>query len=63
MSTKEELEAAHGELLDTEALKAGYNVIAFQAPFVVVTRKSDGKVGTFQFQHMPRYYFRWVEDK
>jgi hypothetical protein len=33
------------------------------APFVVVRRKSDGVKGSMMFQHMPRYYFSFREDR
>jgi hypothetical protein len=29
----------------------------FKAPLVVVRRKSDGKKGSLEFQHQPRFYF------
>jgi hypothetical protein len=37
-----------------------YEVQGFQAPFVVVTRKSDGKRGSLEFEHYPRFYFNFV---
>jgi hypothetical protein len=39
-----------------------FTVLGFMAPFVVVTRKSDGKKGTLEFTHSPRWYFGWMED-
>jgi hypothetical protein len=30
---------------------------------VVVKRKSDGVVGSLEFQHHPRFYFNFAEDK
>jgi hypothetical protein len=32
-------------------------VIGFMAPLVVVRRKHDGKKGSLEFQHSPRFYF------
>ena len=29
------------------------------APFVVVRRKGDGKKGSLEFQHQPRFYFNF----
>jgi hypothetical protein len=46
----------------TDELRRDFNVMAFQAPYVVVRRKSDGKRGTLQFSHQPRIYWGWVED-
>ena len=57
------LEAAHGEVLDTQQLSAKYEVQGFMAPFVVARRKSDGAMGSLTFQHQPRFYFGWLEDK
>lgn len=48
---------------DTTALQHDFIVHAFSAPFVVVTRKSDGVRGTLQFTHAPRVYFNFVADK
>jgi hypothetical protein len=47
----------------TEELSREFTVRSFCAPFVVVTRKSDGKSGTLEFTHSPRFYFNWREDR
>ena len=47
---------------DSEELREAFEVIGFAAPFVCVRRKSDGKLGTLEFTHSPRYYFNFVED-
>lgn len=47
---------------NTEKLQQDFEVLGFQAPFVVVRRKSDGKLGSLQFDHMPRIYYGWSED-
>lgn len=44
-------------LWTTDQLQEDFDVIGFQAPFVVVVRKSDGVEGSMQFQHSPRFYF------
>jgi hypothetical protein len=54
--------AAATELLDTDQMSALYIVRAFMAPFAIVQRKSDGKMGTLEFTHSPRRYFNFVED-
>jgi len=45
-----------------EELLAEFDVTGFLAPFVVVTRKSDGRVGTMEFTHNPRVYFNFEPD-
>jgi hypothetical protein len=55
--TREQLEAIHGQVWDTQELARDYIVIGFNSPLVAVRRKSDGVVGTLEFQHLPRCYF------
>jgi len=57
---REELEARFGEVWDTAQLTAQFEVESFLAPFCMVRRKSDGALGTLEFQHRPRFYFRFV---
>ena len=47
----------------TEELQRDFTVHSFLAPFVMVTRKSDGVQGVMQFEHMPRVYFGFRPDK
>lgn len=47
---------------DTESLQRNFTVIAFQAPYVIVRRKLDDKLGSLEFEHSPRVYFNWQED-
>lgn len=47
---------------DTHQLTEEFTVHAFAAPFVIVTRKSDGAKGTLEFTHSPRVYFNFVAD-
>lgn len=47
---------------DTNELRQDFEVVAFQAPFVVVVRKSDGQRGSLQFDHRPRLYYGWQSD-
>lgn len=51
------LEAKYGQVWNTEELGQDFAVQGFMAPFISVTRKSDGVKGAMQFQHMPRFYF------
>lgn len=55
------LESEYGQVWNTEQLQHDFDVRGFAAPFVGVTRKSDGVGGTLLFQHRPRLYFRFQE--
>jgi hypothetical protein len=57
------LEAKHGQVWDSTQLGKDFEVIGFGAPFVVVKRKSDNVKGSLEFQHHPRYYYGFTEDK
>ena len=46
---------------DTAELTRDFIVHAFAAPFVIVTRKSDGQKGFLEFTHSPRLYFGFLE--
>jgi hypothetical protein len=58
---REKLEATRGQVWDTQELQRDFDVTGFAAPFVVVTRKSDGKRGALEFQHSPRFYYDFQE--
>ena len=58
----ERLRQQYGKVWSTTEMIEEFDVKGFMAPFVVVRRKSDGKVGSLEFQHSPRYYFNWQED-
>lgn len=60
---REKLEAQYGKVWDTRELGEDFEVLGFMAPFCIVWRKSDGKKGALTFQHMPRFYFDFVETK
>jgi hypothetical protein len=55
--SRQGLEAEYGQVWTTHELSQDFEVIGFMAPFVVVRRKSDGKKGSLEFQHSPRFYF------
>ena len=57
--SREALEAEHGDVYDTSQMQEHFTVSGFGAPFVVVTRKSDGASGSLEFQHDPRFYFNF----
>lgn len=57
-----ELQERYGRVWTSDELREEFEVIGFGAPFVVVKRKADGKKGSLEFCHMPRFYFNWIED-
>ena len=59
---REQLERVYGQVWTTDELTKDFEVIGFAAPFVVVKRKSDGKKGSLEFQHSPRFYYNFVRD-
>ena len=48
---------------DPAGLAGAFEVIGFMAPLVVARRKADGRIGSLEFQHQPRFYFNWQEDR
>ncbi len=62
LAERKALETEHGEVWDSIELNQVYTVEGFLAPFVGVIRKADGKKGTLEFQHAPRFYFNFVKD-
>jgi hypothetical protein len=61
--SREALEAQHGQVWDTQQLRQDFEVIGFLAPLVVVRRRADGVRGSLEFQHSPRFYFRFEPHK
>ena len=57
---RETLESQHGQVWNTDEMSQDFEAIGFLAPLVVVRRKSDGKKGSLEFQHNPRFYFNFV---
>ena len=57
------LETRYGRVWNTAELANEFEVLGFAAPFVVVKRKGDNKMGSLMFQHHPRYYFSFQEDR
>jgi len=57
------LEARHGRVWDTVELAQDFEVLGFAAPFVVVRRRADQRLGSLLFQHEPRFYFAFEEDQ
>jgi hypothetical protein len=61
--SREELEAAYGDVWDSQQLANDFEVTAFIAPCVVVRRKADNMVGSLEFQNQPRIYFNFQPDR
>ena len=61
--SREALEAKHGKVWDTGELSDEFEAVGFMAPFIVVRRRSDGKKGSLEFQHQPRFYFNFQEHR
>jgi len=60
---RKRLQAQHGGVWDTGQLSAEFEVLGFMAPYVVVRRRADGRKGSLEFQHWPRFYFNFVLDR
>ncbi len=58
---RDDLEKRVGRVWDTQELTAEFQVHSFAAPFVIVSRKSDGQKGLLEFTHYPRFYFGFKE--
>ena len=56
------LEEKYGQVWDSAELRNDFEVLSFAAPWIVVRRRADGVTGSLEFQHSPRFYFRFVED-
>ena len=61
--TREAIEDQYGQVWNTEELRQDFDVTGFFAPYVVVCRRSDGKKGSLEFQHNPRFYFSFSAHK
>ena len=57
------LEFRHGRVWDGAELGRDFEVMGFMAPYVVARRRTDQKLGSLEFQHHPRFYFNWREDR
>jgi hypothetical protein len=57
------LEKQYGQVWDTDELRKDFEVLSFCAPWVVVKRRADGVVGSIEFQHAPRLYWGFREDR
>lgn len=55
--SREALEAKYGQVWTTDEMTKEFEAIGFLAPLVVVRRRSDGRKGSLEFQHSPRFYY------
>lgn len=61
--SREALEEQHGQVWSTAELADEFEPIGFLAPFIVVRRSCDGIKGSLEFQHSPRFYFNFQQDR
>lgn len=61
--TRTSLAATYGDVWNTAELSREFTVLGFMAPYVLVSRQRDGVRGSLMFQHEPRFYFGWQEEK
>jgi trimethylamine:corrinoid methyltransferase-like protein len=59
---RKRLEAQCGQIWDAAHLADEFEVLGFMAPYAVVRRTIDGRKGSLEFQHHPRFYFNFVLD-
>ena len=59
---RQRLSALYGQVWDAGELGREFEVLGFLAPYVVVKRRSDGRNGSLEFEHRPRFYFNFVLD-
>lgn len=57
-----EAEGRYGQVWNTDEMTRDFEPLGFMAPYIVVRRRSDGKRGSLEFQHLPRFYFGWREE-
>lgn len=62
-AARAEVERRHGRAWSPDELAGDFEVVGFMAPFVVARRRADGRLGSLEFQHHPRFYFNWREDR
>ena len=60
--SRESLEEQHGQVWTTGELQKDFEVLSFAAPFCVVRRRSDGVRGAVEFQHAPRFFYKFVAE-
>ncbi len=56
-----ELAKRFGQVWDTQSMLDAFDVLGFSGGFCAVIRKCDGKRGSLDFTHMPRFYHSFSE--
>jgi len=56
------LEKEHGQVWDSMQMQGEFQPEAFLAPYMIATRRQDGKKGVLVFQHAPRFYWGWTPE-
>jgi hypothetical protein len=54
---RQQMEAKHGQVWNTQELTDDFKVIAFSSPIVMVVRRADNVKGSLWFDHRPRFYY------
>ena len=61
--SRDALEAKYGQVWDTQQLAENFQVIGFWPRSWWSVANRDGVKGSLEFQHHPRLYWGFVEDK
>jgi hypothetical protein len=61
--SRQDVESRHGQVWDSEEMRRDFEVLGFCAPWTVVKRRADGVTGSLEFQHAPRMYWGFKEDR
>ena len=63
--TRQQLEAEYGQVWDTNEMFRDFDAEGFMAPYVIVKRRSDGVLGSLEFQTNigARYYYNFTPDR
>jgi len=56
---REEMEALHGKVFNTDEVAQEFSIEGFMAPFCLGKEKETGRKVLLMFQHDPRFY--WVD--
>jgi len=62
-TNRAELETRYGQVWNSQELRGEFEVIGFAAPLVIVRERKSRKLGSLEFQHSPRFYFSFQEDR
>lgn len=60
-ATRKVLETKYGKVWNTEELSEEYEQTGSLGLVILVRRRSDGRNGSMEFHHSPRFYFHFKE--